>query len=174
MKIGTQMAPAPRVDDRLGGLKHLGIEEILKEIARSMTAIARMARNPRFAVLAPRREGELPAGEIEGHVRRHTPTYSAGGLQCSVTGFGFQAGRRKRSGNMRLKSIGGVALAAVLFAGLAAAQQPTQIARTHLKVGQMAPDFTLPSDHFEPVRLSDFRGKKTVILAFYILAFTPG
>ncbi len=75
---------------------------------------------------------------------------------------------------MRLKSMGGITLAAVLLVGLAAAQQPVQIARTHLKVGQMAPDFTLPSDHFQPVRLSDFRGKKTVILAFYILAFTPG
>lgn len=67
-----------------------------------------------------------------------------------------------------------LALAALLLALGAAAQQPTQVARTHLKVGQMAPDFTLPSDQFKPVRLSDFRGKKTVILAFYVLAFTPG
>lgn len=55
-----------------------------------------------------------------------------------------------------------------------AAQAPAKIARTNLKVGQPAPDFTLLSDQWKPVHLSDFRGKKTVILAFYVLAFTPG
>jgi cytochrome oxidase Cu insertion factor (SCO1/SenC/PrrC family) len=56
----------------------------------------------------------------------------------------------------------------------AAPQQKEAMATTNLKVGQMAPDFTLPSDKGAPVKLSDFRGKKNVILAFYILAFTPG
>jgi peroxiredoxin len=52
-------------------------------------------------------------------------------------------------------------------------QQPV-VARTNLKVGDVAPDFTLLSDKWTPVKLSDFRGKKTVILAFYVLAFTGG
>lgn len=57
----------------------------------------------------------------------------------------------------------------------AAPQQKEEMATTTLKVGQMAPDFALPSDQGRaPVKLSDFRGKKNVILAFYILAFTPG
>ncbi len=55
--------------------------------------------------------------------------------------------------------------------GVQAQQQPT-IAKTNLKIGQPAPDFTLLDNHWEKVRLSDFRGKKTVILAFYVLAFT--
>jgi peroxiredoxin len=55
----------------------------------------------------------------------------------------------------------------------AAAQQDT-IAQTNLKVGDVAPDFTLPSNQQKSVKLSDFRGKKNVILAFYVLAFTPG
>jgi peroxiredoxin (alkyl hydroperoxide reductase subunit C) len=38
----------------------------------------------------------------------------------------------------------------------------------------MAPDFTLPDNNFKPVKLSDYRGKKNVILAFYVLAFTGG
>jgi len=42
------------------------------------------------------------------------------------------------------------------------------------RVGQPAPDFTLKDQNGRDVRLSDFRGKKTVVLAFYIRAFTPG
>ena len=51
--------------------------------------------------------------------------------------------------------------------------QPTA-PQTHLKVGDMAPDFTLPDTKGQPVKLSDFRGKKSVVLAFYVLAFTGG
>lgn len=43
-----------------------------------------------------------------------------------------------------------------------------------LKVGDQAPDFTLPDHHGNVVKLADFRGKKSVILAFYIRASTPG
>lgn len=41
-----------------------------------------------------------------------------------------------------------------------------------LKVGDMAPDFTLNDTHMKKVKLSDFRGKQNVALAFYIFAFT--
>jgi len=41
-------------------------------------------------------------------------------------------------------------------------------------VGDAAPDFTLPDQSGTPVKLSDFRGKKNVVLAFYVLAFTGG
>ena len=44
---------------------------------------------------------------------------------------------------------------------------------THLKVGDMAPDFTLPSTVGEKVTLSDFRGKKPVLLLFYPMDFSP-
>ena len=43
-----------------------------------------------------------------------------------------------------------------------------------LKVGDEAPDFTLPDDNGGKVTLSSFRGKKNVALAFYIFAFTGG
>jgi cytochrome oxidase Cu insertion factor (SCO1/SenC/PrrC family) len=64
-------------------------------------------------------------------------------------------------------------LAWLLFALPAAAQQPA-VAKTHLKVGDMAPDFTLRDNAGQAVKLSDFRGKKSVVLAFYVLAFTGG
>jgi thioredoxin-dependent peroxiredoxin len=40
-------------------------------------------------------------------------------------------------------------------------------------VGDAAPDFELPNQEGQPVRLSDFRGKRTVIY-FYPKADTPG
>ena len=44
-----------------------------------------------------------------------------------------------------------------------------------LKVGDVAPDFTLPDQTFKnKVSLHDFKGKKNVALAFYIFAFTGG
>jgi len=45
---------------------------------------------------------------------------------------------------------------------------------THLKVGDAAPDFTLTDTTGNPVKLSDYKGKKNVVLAFYVLAFTGG
>ena len=55
-----------------------------------------------------------------------------------------------------------------------AQDQPVAITTTNLKVGDVAPDFTLPSDQHTSVSLGSFRGKKTVIVAFYVLAFTGG
>jgi cytochrome oxidase Cu insertion factor (SCO1/SenC/PrrC family) len=43
-----------------------------------------------------------------------------------------------------------------------------------LIVGDEAPDFTLPDDKGGQVKLSSFRGKKNVALAFYVFAFTGG
>lgn len=59
------------------------------------------------------------------------------------------------------------------IAGTLAAQTPAP-PTTHLKVGMPAPDFTMNDTGGKPVKLSDFRGKKTVVLAFYVLAFTGG
>jgi peroxiredoxin len=42
-----------------------------------------------------------------------------------------------------------------------------------LTAGEAAPDFELRSHKGGTVKLSDFRGKKNVVLAFHPLAFTP-
>ena len=60
------------------------------------------------------------------------------------------------------------------FAVAAFAQATPAPPTTHLKVGDMAPDFILTDTAGKPVKLSDFRGKKSVVLAFYVLAFTGG
>jgi cytochrome oxidase Cu insertion factor (SCO1/SenC/PrrC family) len=59
------------------------------------------------------------------------------------------------------------------LAAVASAQQPTP-PQTKLKVGDPAPEFTLTDTEGNAVKLSDFRGKKNVVLAFYVLAFTGG
>jgi len=45
------------------------------------------------------------------------------------------------------------------------------------KVGETAPDFTLKyfdGGNSKDVKLGDYRGKKNVVLAFYVFAFTGG
>jgi hypothetical protein len=53
-------------------------------------------------------------------------------------------------------------------------QENEKINHTSLKPGDMAPDFTLLDNNWKKVHLSDYRGKKNVVLAFYVLAFTGG
>ena len=43
-----------------------------------------------------------------------------------------------------------------------------------LKVGDTAPDFTLSSSAGGKVSLADYKGKNTVVLAFFPAAFTGG
>lgn len=42
------------------------------------------------------------------------------------------------------------------------------------QVGEPAPDFELADQHGGRVRLSDFRGRKQVVVAFYVKASTYG
>jgi len=70
---------------------------------------------------------------------------------------------------MRLLSLG--ALGVFMVSSVMA--QPAQPPKTHLKVGDPAPDFTLPSSWGKPISLKDYRGK-TVVVAFFPAAFTGG
>jgi len=63
-------------------------------------------------------------------------------------------------------------LLCTLSAAALLAQAPAQ--HTHLKVGDEAPDFTLKDTNNKDVKLSDYRRKKNVVLAFFPAAFTGG
>jgi thioredoxin-dependent peroxiredoxin len=43
-----------------------------------------------------------------------------------------------------------------------------------LKVGDLAPDFTLPGSDGQTYKLADYRGRQAVVLAWFPKAFTPG
>ncbi len=58
-------------------------------------------------------------------------------------------------------------LTGVLLAGLLLAAS----AATALEIGDKAPDFKLPSTTGEKISLSQFRGKKLVLLEFFISVF---
>ena len=73
---------------------------------------------------------------------------------------------------MYTRSLMSLVLLVVLSAVALAQQQPPP--KTHLKVGDPAPDFTLRATDGKTYKLSDFKGKKNVVLAIYILAFTGG
>jgi len=64
-------------------------------------------------------------------------------------------------------------VAVTVLSVTALAQQPTP-PKTNLKVGDPAPDFTLRATDGKTYKLSDFKGKKNVVLAIYVLAFTGG
>jgi peroxiredoxin Q/BCP len=61
---------------------------------------------------------------------------------------------------------------ALLVAGLGVAALPAGAA--DLKVGDPAPDFTLKASDGKTYKLSDFKGKQAVVLAWFPKAFTSG
>jgi hypothetical protein len=80
---------------------------------------------------------------------------------------------------MHIKCSGALGLILLLASSLAmsspllAQQENAQMP----KVGDMAPDFTLhyfDGSDLKAIKLSDYRGKQNVVLAFYVFAFTGG
>ncbi|SPF43155.1 exported hypothetical protein [Candidatus Sulfotelmatobacter kueseliae] len=77
----------------------------------------------------------------------------------------------------RSELVAAVLLAGLLTSSAALFAQGKKEAPSMPKVGDAAPDFTLKyfdGNDEKEVKLSDYRGKKNVVLAFYIFAFTGG
>jgi peroxiredoxin len=78
---------------------------------------------------------------------------------------------------MRNRSSRVLAASLLLLAATVALAQGKKEDASMPKVGDVAPDFTLKyfdGNDLKDVKLSDYRGKKNVVLAFYIFAFTGG
>ena len=84
---------------------------------------------------------------------------------------------------MKRKIFGLVAMLALLTVAAFGQAQPAQPAqpaakppaiKTHLKVGDKAPDFTLVGVDGKTMQLKKLKGKTNVVLAFYPKAFTGG
>ncbi len=73
-----------------------------------------------------------------------------------------------------MKLIFSAILLTFAFSVAAMAQGTSAPAAAKLNVGDVAPDFTLTDTAGQKVKLSDFRGKNNVVLAFYVFAFTGG
>ena len=71
------------------------------------------------------------------------------------------------------KSIFAVLLTTIFTVGVFGQAAPAPPPMT-IKVGDVAPDFTLTDTNGKKVTLSEFRGKNNVVLAFFVLAFTGG
>jgi hypothetical protein len=97
-------------------------------------------------------------------------------------GVGYYSRRRF----MMRKKLPNVLAASLLAGALAVAGANLAVAQTKVaeggsmsmpKVGDVAPDFTLKyfdGNELKSVSLSQYRGKKNVVLGFFIFAFTGG
>ena len=77
------------------------------------------------------------------------------------------------------KRVVGILLVTALSLGSMAFGQETkkEAEPLKIKVGDVAPDFTLveyDGNKVKAVSLHDYRGKKSVVLAFFVFAFTGG
>jgi hypothetical protein len=113
----------------------------------------------------------LSAAKREGD--RHGMLTAVRAAPRSVEYHGRQEERmRDRIVNILLM----IALSLTALPGLAEEpkKEPEPLA---IKAGDTAPDFTLlayDGQGVKPVSLRDFRGKKNVVLAFFVFAFTGG
>ena len=75
-----------------------------------------------------------------------------------------------------MKTIASLAVISALGIATLAGQQVQQQSQqhSHLKAGDAAPDFELTGTNNFKFKLSDFKGKKNVVLAFFPAAFTAG
>jgi hypothetical protein len=83
----------------------------------------------------------------------------------------------KRKNIWLISVVSGVLVVAMVAPAVGQAKQQEAASASMPKVGDMAPDFKLnyfDGNDLKSVSLSQYRGKKNVVLAFFIFAFTGG
>jgi hypothetical protein len=102
-------------------------------------------------------------------------------ITMSPGGVSYHSGRRfvmsKRLPNAIAALLAGFLALVSVAPGAAQSKQPEGGSVAMPKVGDAAPDFTLnyfDGNDLKPVSLSQYRGKKNVVVAFFIFAFTGG
>lgn len=99
-------------------------------------------------------------------VRNHPGAYLvAFALAAALAVLALARGRGRRWPAWIALGVSVVLLAGGTWFNLAVARVPAPA--TVLRVGERAPEFTLPEVGGRPVSLADFRGKKPVIVVFY-------
>jgi cytochrome oxidase Cu insertion factor (SCO1/SenC/PrrC family) len=99
-------------------------------------------------------------------VRNHPGAYVlAFALALALAVVALVRGRGRRWPAWIALGVAAPLLAGGVWFNLVAARVPST--PTALRVGEPAPDFTLPDAQGRPVSLADFRGKKPVVLVFY-------
>jgi cytochrome oxidase Cu insertion factor (SCO1/SenC/PrrC family) len=63
-------------------------------------------------------------------------------------------------------------LAGFLLTAVAWTQTESASTASEVKIGDLAPDFTLVDQNGKPRSLHDYKGKKNVALVFYVWAFS--
>jgi cytochrome oxidase Cu insertion factor (SCO1/SenC/PrrC family) len=64
-------------------------------------------------------------------------------------------------------------MACSLVIAIAQTQKESPRPAPKVKIGDLAPDFTLVDENGQPHSLHDYKGKKSVALAFFVWAFSP-
>jgi deoxyinosine 3'endonuclease (endonuclease V) len=85
--------------------------------------------------------------------------------------------QRKRKSIWLTSGLAGVLAVAIAVPAVGQAKQAEAGSPSMPKVGEMAPDFKLnyfDGNDLKAVSLSQYRGKKNVVVAFFIFAFTGG
>ena len=88
-----------------------------------------------------------------------------------VRGVRGSGTKGERAMERLVKRLGRSGLVAVLLGSVWSGAGAT--VATALEVGEQAPDFTLPSTTGEKISLSQFLGKKLVLIEFYVADFAP-
>jgi hypothetical protein len=85
--------------------------------------------------------------------------------------------RGRLSNKLGVSLLSFVLVAAMVAPAVAQGKQGGDAAMSMPKVGEVAPDFKLhyfDGNDLKEVSLSQYRGKKNVVLAFFVFAFTGG